>query len=114
MRKRRGFFLEDAAVGLALVALLAGLLALALNRQNHAARKLADTRAALRLAEQTLLDLQTGQARPPDPRVQIRPLEPPPLPGQTWVEVAAESQGQRITLLGAIPQSSSIQKGAPQ
>ena len=117
---RAGFFEIDVLAGLFIVAALTMALAAVLGRQHRAVQKLADTRAAMQVAETVLTDLQAGRPGPgsgrgDDTSVEVRPLEEGGAPGAAagpgvahtgkWVEVVVSVRGGRASLVGAVPQS---------
>jgi len=111
MKRRSGFLLADAVVGLALLGIIAGMLAVALNRQQLALRRLADSRAACRLAENTLANLRSGRAAPhpaaDTDTVRWRRIDlPRPPAGMVWVQVDATVNGRQNSLIGLVPSSS--------
>ena len=96
----------DVIAGLLILVVLTATLATSLARQDRAAQKLADSRAATRLAEQPLPALQTGRA-PPTPEegtaIDIVPLEPgdaAPPAGRAWVRVTVTRNGRSSSLIG--------------
>jgi type II secretory pathway pseudopilin PulG len=103
----------DALAALAIVGALALALAATMGRQHRAAQKLADTRAAVQVAETVLADLQAGKPAPadqssagdPDVKVEIRPAAGG-RPGSktSWVEVVVAIRGGRASLVGAVPE----------
>src|SRR5688572_21320723 len=107
MTKRKGLFLADVIIGLAIVTVLTVSLMAALGRHRQAARKFADLREATRSAEAVLTDLQAGRAPTASAsEFTVAPIPPPAgdpaaatvPPGRTWVEVAVRVGGQRATL----------------
>jgi hypothetical protein len=91
------------------VAGLAAVLAVMLNRQNLAEQKLADSRAAVRLAERLLTELQTSAPSTASPneetRISIRPCDGQAnVSGSAWVEVQITFRGQSTHLIGLVPQ----------
>jgi hypothetical protein len=99
---RRGWVFIDAVWGMILLSLLAGILATAANRQQVGLARLSDTRAAVRLAEQTLFDLQ--QRRPlsnlnSDESISVVKLNQL----GTWVDAKAIVRGRSADLIGYIP-----------
>ena len=106
--------LIDVTAALVIVAALAVALAVSLGRQHRAAQKLADTRAALSVAEAVLADLQAGRPprraefeSEPDVKVDVRP-EPGTAPGakSQWVQVTVTVRAGRAALAGAVPEGS--------
>jgi hypothetical protein len=98
----------DAIVGLMLLIALASVLAVAVNQQAAASRKLAERRAAQRAAEATLVALQSGQPAPNqsggDATV-VTTLESPAPAGWKWVRVERRSSGSgpSVQLVGLVP-----------
>ena len=76
MRRRRrfraGWFFPDTIMAIAIVAILLVVLTAAVTRQRKASDRLADSRDAMRIAEQTVTALQTGQSVPTPPGVTLR------------------------------------------
>jgi type II secretory pathway pseudopilin PulG len=78
MRRPNGWFLADAIVGMTIVVILTSTLAVAISRQSLGSQRLAESRAATRLAEATLIALQTSQPAPAVPegaKVMVEPGE---------------------------------------
>jgi len=125
---RAGFFEIDVLAGLFIVAALTMALAAVLGRQHRAVQKLADTRAAMQVAETVLTDLQAGRPGPgsgrgDDTSVEVRPLEEGGAPGAAagpgvahtgkWVEVVVSVRGGRASLVGSVPQSAAATTKSP-
>jgi type II secretory pathway pseudopilin PulG len=107
----------DVAVGMALVAVLAAALLATLARQQRASQQLANFRAAARVAEDALSDLQID--RPPrlsapgrDVQVVRVPADSAP-PGRAWVEVRATVGGRSASLLGLVPDGPNLRSLVP-
>jgi hypothetical protein len=101
MRRRRGWVFIDAVWGMILISALAGIFVTAANREQAGLQKLADTRAACRLAEETILDLQQGKGLPnleADEKVEIVKLNPQ----GTWIHVDATVRGRPAELAGYV------------
>lgn len=105
--KQRGYIATDAIMALAIVAILLTLLTVAVSRQRRGSDRLADSRAAVRLAEATLLAMQTDAALPATPHgfaVTVRQLtaqhELQLSSGCTWVEVVVTFDGRSSSLVG--------------
>jgi hypothetical protein len=121
LRVRRAGFLElDILAGLFIVAALTLSLAAVLGRQHRAVQKLADSRAAMQVAETVLTDLQAGRAGPggapqpggggPDTSVEVRPAgdganaaNAADAHSGTWVEVVVTVRGGHASLVGPVP-----------
>ena len=107
---RRGFLVTDALTALILITSLAAALAMATAQQNRAARRLADEREAIRLAERALDDLQAGAApatRPSaDAQISIRSLDDAAAPKDyQWVIVSASVRGRGAEMAGLVPRA---------
>ena len=63
-KQQHGFMFADVLIALAVVAILATALTVGITRQGRASKQLADERAAMRLADATVLSLQTGLPAP--------------------------------------------------
>lgn len=98
--RRRGLFLTDMIVGLILVVALTAVLGAMVWRTNLIEKKLADNRAALRLAERALADLRAGSAIDAS-NVRVRRLTDGTA-GQMWVEVTASVDGRSVALVGLV------------
>jgi type II secretory pathway pseudopilin PulG len=100
----------DVITGLLILVVLTALFATALARQTRGAQRLAESRAAMRLAERTLTALQSGQPPPAPPAapadegsaIEIAPLGPADgAPGRAWVRVTVTRNGRTsATLIG--------------
>ena len=122
MRRRNGYFIADAVIGIAIVAVLAVSLMGVLGRRRQAAQNLSDFREATRAAEAALTDLQAG--RPPRASASGSTIRVTPAPvatgsaaapapaGRVWVEVEATVSGQRATLTGLAPAGATTQPTA--
>jgi type II secretory pathway pseudopilin PulG len=106
-KRSHGFLLVDVITALVLLAALGTAMVVAQSARSHAARKLADTRTAIRLAERSLSELQSGRSIPtdmPDAHVEVRRLTGDPgIPGQKWVQVRITLNGQSAVLSGLVP-----------
>ena len=107
--RSHGYFVLDAIVGLVILIALASVLAVAVNQQAAASRKLADRRAAQRAAEATLLALQTGQPASAETAgsaaTVVTALDSPAPVGWRWVRVERRSGDSSpvVSLLGLVP-----------
>ena len=107
---RSAYIAADAIVALGIVLMLLAMLSVAVSRQRRGGERLADSRAAVRLAEETLTALQTGATPPAAPQgmaIQVRatPAQTPPLEapsGATWVDVLVSYNGRSSTLSGIV------------
>jgi type II secretory pathway pseudopilin PulG len=95
----------DALIGLMIVGTLGLILATAVGTQYRAQQKLADLRAANRLAERVLLNLQHGQTPPtlPNTVVKIRPIKGDAPKGYAWTAVEVTVRGRHAILYGIVP-----------
>lgn len=106
MRSRRGWVFIDVVMGVILVGMIAGMLGAAAGWHYRALKHLADTRAATRLAESTLISLQTGQPVAAADSKCRELSAATDLPGMTWVEVSATVDGRSASLVGLVPNNS--------
>ncbi len=118
-KDRGGYVLADAVMALAIVLILLTVLTVAVSRQRRGSERLADSRAAIRLAEATITALQTGAAPPAAPEgmaVQVRPTSAQPgaaVPsGCAWVDVQVTyGNGRRTSSLAGLVRADAA-KGA--
>jgi type II secretory pathway pseudopilin PulG len=106
---RSGYVAADAIMALAIVAILLTVLAVAVARQRRGSERLADSRAAVRLAEETITAMQTGATLPQAPdgmTVHVRPLQTEHglrVPGGcAWVDVQVSYNGRSSSLSGLV------------
>ncbi len=109
-----GFLLMDAVIGIVILGILAGVMVDTMRRSNQAQKRLADTRAAARLAESRLVELQSGApllaAVPDDQTTSVTALpDPSPAGAMRWVRVRATVGGREAELVGLVPQSAATQ-----
>jgi type II secretory pathway pseudopilin PulG len=97
----------DALAGLILVAALAAALVATAKQQGVADARLAETRAAARLAEAVLLSLQTDQPSPQDETatILVEPDPAPSPPGWSWARVSVQMGTNHAELTGLVRQS---------
>jgi type II secretory pathway pseudopilin PulG len=114
--KRRGFFLADVLFALGIVGVLTVVLASAMRQEMSASKKSSDSRAAGRLAEHAMLDLQHGQPMPmntDDVHIAVRPASGGQAPaGYSWAVVETRVNGHGATLFGLVP-AGSLQGAQP-
>jgi type II secretory pathway pseudopilin PulG len=108
-RQRSAFLTLDVIVALAVVVTLSAVLAVSLSRMHQASLRMADERAAVRLAETAILHLQARDKTPLLAQTSLRPLTNPAPPAQTWVEVTAKYNTRPASLIGLIPTASTTQ-----
>ena len=105
-RPKRAFMGADVLIGLAIVITLMATLAVAVTRQTRAARQLAESRAAVRLAEATITALQSGQPAPAAPvgaKVTVWRVESVKAPpGTAWATVSVTLDGRTRDLAGLV------------
>ena len=105
-RRHRGIFMADAVMALALVAIVGILLAVSVNRQQRASNRLAESRASVSLAEQTLTSLQSGQSTPKVPEgaeIRVNRLDTPSgAGGLVWATVETKVDGRSASLTGLV------------
>jgi len=102
--------MTDAIMALAIVMILLGVLTVSVNRQRRGSERLADSRAAIRLAEATITALQTGTKPPAAPdgmAVSVRAAQTQPemsVPdGTAWVDVSVTyGSGRSSSLAGLV------------
>jgi hypothetical protein len=108
----------DVTVGLILIGIVAALFTTAIGAGNKAANRLADARAADRLAEDVMTQLQTGAAlsgTDAETTLSIGMTNNPPAPaGSSWAEVNTSVRGRRATLWGVVPASATQRAGLPR
>jgi type II secretory pathway pseudopilin PulG len=117
-RRRAGWIMLDMITGLIILLVLIATFSAALLRQQRGQQKLADTRAAMRLAEETASLLQLGQAPPAPPEgesIEVVPLSSPdqtPPAGHAWVRIRVTNNGRTATLVALARSSPTTQPGA--
>ena len=120
-RSRGGWVMTDAVTALAIVLILLSVLAVAISRQQRGSQRLADTRAAVRLAEDTITAMQHGATRPTPPegtKVTVRPAATQPgMPapnGCAWVDVEVTyATGRTTRLSGLVRRADAVATTAP-
>ncbi len=106
MNVKRGFFLIDITIGLAVIVALALTLALVSGQERRALQRMEQRRTAQRVAEDVLSDLQTGHAAAARPNIETQvSLVPgdPPAAGYVWCKVQVIDNGQQAALIGLVP-----------
>lgn len=96
-RVRRGIFLTEAIIAMSVILILTAVVATSATQHRKGSDRLANTRAATRLAEQTLTALQAGQPAPTPGEgsaIEIVPLE------GNWVRVRTVVNGRQSELIG--------------
>src|SRR5262249_28813920 len=99
-RNPRGFFLTDTIIGIGILGILTIVLTSAAGHYHRGSERLTDSRQAARLAEQTLLAIQSNQSPPAageGQSITITPLagEMRDLPkGCVWVRVEVAHNGR--------------------
>ena len=105
-RQRRGFFTADFMIGLGLTMIVGTLLVVAVNRQSRGTDRLAQTRAAVSLADRTITALQTGDAVPQageGEKIEVQKLDTPSgVKGMAWAAVKTQVNGRSATLTGLV------------
>src|SRR3954471_20421471 len=104
---RSGFFLTDLVVGIGILVILTLVLTTAAAQYRRGSQKLADSRQAVRLAEQVMLSLQSDQKPPAaadGDNIDIVPLpETRGLPqGCVWIRVQTRHSGHTAELIGVV------------
>lgn len=103
---RRGFVMLDALTGLAIVGIIAAGMGMCVGQQHRIARQMAHERAAMRIAEQVMDDLQTG--REPtlmvaDTTLQMRLVDNSGPGERIWIEVRVTHAERSASLIGLVP-----------
>jgi len=109
--RRNGWALLDLVIGLSMLTLLAGFIAVAANHQAKARGRLAEQRAAVYLAESALLAVRShdGPAKAELPQgAAVDVLDAKAPEGQVWVRVTARYGSAEASLIGLVPEG-----GAP-
>ena len=104
-RFRAGWFFLDTVMAIAIVAILLIVLTAAVTRQRKAADRLADSRDAMRLAEQTMTSLQSGRAvtQAPGGGIRVEKLDTPSdLPQCAWARVTVTRGNSSRELIGLV------------
>ena len=104
---RAAFLLTDTLIGITVAGIVATALALSLHNFRKSSADLADLRAATRLAEQVLTNLQAERTPPsptPDTTIGLQRLATgQSVAGQAWVKVTVTHRGRRVSLVGSVP-----------
>jgi hypothetical protein len=106
--RRQGWVIIDITVGLILVTLTGVALAVAMQAQQKGLQGLADSRAAARVAESTLISLSAGEVAPPlhDATVLVELLPMADEPKDfAWVKVHASVNHRTAELTGRAPRA---------
>ena len=118
-RNLGGYILLDAIIGIIILGILAGVMVDTMRRSAHVHQELLYTRAAARLAESRLVDLESGVATPTtqgdDANTVVTALpDPSPERSMQWVRVRATVAGRAAELVGLVPVAATTQPaGAP-
>ena len=117
-RSRRGIFAAETIVALGLIVLLGVLLATAVGKHHRGSTRLAESRAAVNLAEDVLTALQGGQPLPqtsPGTSFKLEKLDTAsPVKGMIWATVHTQVNGRAAALTGLVPASAADPEGAQQ
>lgn len=98
-----GFVFLDIMFGLGLLGLITFVIVAGVGRQQRAAQKLSDTRAATRLAEDALVALRAGAAAPAEEGVQLMRLADAAPEGFVWARAEARSGTAQAQVVGLVP-----------
>jgi type II secretory pathway pseudopilin PulG len=107
-RRRQALLTAETVIALAVVGILATALATTISHQHKASRRLAESRADMRLAESVLLAMQTGEPRPAAPDGVKISVQPADVAGRTgpqdcaWAAVRVIRGGRTSVLLGLV------------
>jgi hypothetical protein len=96
-----GIFILDALLGLFLIVAVAAALGAVVANQRRAAIQTADRRAAARLAETALTNLQIRQSD--HSGVAVKHIDAPAPTGWVWVQATGQSGSRTATLTGLVP-----------
>jgi type II secretory pathway component PulJ len=103
-KRRRGFMIFDALLAMGICGVMLTVIAAGVNSQQKASRRLADYRAATRLAEQSLARMQQGlvpAALASEDQLTVENVDQSPSPDHfKWVRVTASHNGCSVQLLG--------------
>jgi type II secretory pathway pseudopilin PulG len=112
---RRGIFIAETITAIGLIALIGVLLAVAVGRHHRGSDRLAESRAAVNLAEDALTALQAGQAigqSAPGISVKVEKLDTPAsVPGMVWATVQTQVNGRGATITGLV-RADALREGA--
>jgi hypothetical protein len=104
--RHRAFFTADLIIALGLTITVGTLLVVAANRQNRGSDRLAETRAAVSLAEQTITALQTGEPIPhagEGQKIQVQKLDTASgVKGMVWATVTTQVNGRSASLTAMV------------
>lgn len=111
--------LMDVMVGMLIVGMLLGVLALAVAQQHRGAGRLQTQRRLDRLAENVLTELQSGRTpTAPTWDTEVNPTfsvvalpDPGPRDGWLWVQVTAQHERREASVVGAVPEASLTRAG---
>ena len=98
--------MTEVIAGITIMTILAVVLAVLMTRQQRVAQRLAENRAAARLTESVLIDLQTGKVAqmPADVRTRVQPLDVSETArSMQWVRVEVTQNGRTTSLIGLAP-----------
>ncbi len=105
VRHRGGWFAIDTMIAIGIVAILIVTLTVAVSRQRRGSDRLAQSRAAMRLAEQTITALQTGQNVPALAgwTIKVQKLNTPTdSPAVVWTTVIVTDGKSLAELIGVV------------
>jgi type II secretory pathway pseudopilin PulG len=100
---RKAFMLADALLAIAILSTMAIVLISAMSNDRRSAERLANSRAATRFAEQTLIELRQGHKAPTAPdqmHVTIAPADGAAVPGLQWTKVTVRKGNETAMLFG--------------
>jgi Tfp pilus assembly protein PilX len=103
IRRRRGFLMLDVVTGLLLLLVTLALLTNVAAHSRVAARRLADDRAAIRLAEATLLARNGRSPTTTDDRVDLMTLDAAAPVDRQWASATATINGRHVEIIGLVP-----------
>ncbi len=108
MKRLRGFLLIDMLSGIVLFGVIAGVLAVATQRESAASRKLAEARRATNIAEAILSAIQSHVSPAVERGVHFSIAEvskPDDVVDGKWVSISVQLENGHATLIGLVPAS---------
>jgi type II secretory pathway pseudopilin PulG len=109
--RRNGWIMLEVISALCLISILAGMLAVTVQRQTFNLQDMANSRSAMRAAEDALTTLQSGGKLPTLASAKLTVTQlavTADSPDRVWVEVHAEVSGRSATLSGLIPRAATV------
>jgi hypothetical protein len=114
---RSGFLVADILLGLVLLGVATTFVAVAARQSAAATQRLAQTRAAARLAEEVITSLQAGEPVPSEDGGQVeveRLASPVAFEGFAWARVTVRRDGREVRLVGLVRSGATTMKATTQ